>query len=101
MKKLEVIDFYASWCVNCRLLDPVFNELIMENKSKRGLIIRKKDVDISLEAVDKYDIMAVPMIIMEKDGKVVERIHGVRTKDQLQDLIDKYYEENETIPQDI
>jgi len=92
-KKLEVIEFYTTWCGICKLLSPIFDDLIRENKGKEGLIIRKKDAEVSVEDADKYDVMSVPMIIFIKDGEVVERFYGAMAKSQLQELINKYYEE--------
>lgn len=86
----NVIMFGAeSFCTSCVKLHPVFNEV-----AKLYPDIEFKYVDVeSDEGVDlscEYTVRNVPTILVFKDGEVVERIAGTRTKDELKNIIEKW-----------
>lgn len=70
--------FSASWCGPCKMFKPVVNELIEEGHS-----IEIVDVDDDQELALKYQVMSVPTIVFEEDGKVVDSILGATSKDDL------------------
>lgn len=75
-----IIDFMAEWCGPCKMQDPVIEELkkIFGDKIE----FRKIDVDTNGALADKYKIMAVPTLVIEKDGEVFKRHVGL-TKVQI------------------
>lgn len=75
MNNVVLIDFYAEWCQPCRMQDPIIEKL----KEKFGdkVEFKKIDVDEDGRLVDKYNIRAVPTLIIEKDGKVFKKYVGV------------------------
>jgi len=75
MNKVVLIDFYAKWCGPCKMQDPIIDGL----KKKLGdkIEFKKIDVDEDGRLIDKYNIMAVPTLIIEKDGKVFKKYVGV------------------------
>lgn len=70
--------FSASWCGPCKMFKPVVNELIDEGHS-----IEIVDVDDDQELALKYQVMSVPTIVFEEDGKIVDSILGATSKDDL------------------
>ena len=68
-------DFYADWCGPCRMQTPILDAL----KQKLGdkVEIQKIDVDTNGPLANEYGIRVVPTLIIEKDGKLVQRIEGV------------------------
>jgi thioredoxin 1 len=75
--KTEVIDFWATWCGPCKLMNPILDEVEKENPD---LTITKIDIDSDKDMVKKYNIQSVPTYIILKDGKEVDRIIGAKPK---------------------
>jgi len=84
---LVVVDFWATWCGPCLMLGPVIEELAEENASK--VKIGKLSVEENELTAKKYGVMSIPSVIFFKDGKVIETLIGVRSKNEYQDIIDK------------
>ncbi len=82
MGKPVLIDFYADWCGPCKMQDPIIEEL----KAKLGdkVEFRKVNVDSNMELSIKYNIHAVPTLVLEKDGNIVKRYVGVTRADVLE-----------------
>ena len=74
---IEVKRFHAEWCGPCRTLAP-----IMENvKSKfSGVTFSDINVDEDYEIAQKYAVRNIPLVVIEKDGEVVERFVGVQSE---------------------
>ena len=75
--KTEVIDFWATWCGPCKLMNPILDEVEKENPD---LTITRIDIDSDKDMVEKYNIQSVPTYIILKDGKEVDRIIGAKPK---------------------
>tara|TARA_B100001093_G_scaffold112726_1_gene105057 strand:- start:1955 stop:2200 length:246 start_codon:yes stop_codon:yes gene_type:complete len=70
--------FSASWCGPCKMFKPVVNELISEGHS-----IEIVDVDDNQDLAMQYQVMSVPTIVFEEDGKIVDAVLGATSKDDL------------------
>ena len=82
-----VIDFWAEWCGPCKKLSPVIDELAEEYD---GVVdIRKCDVEENVEVASKFGVMAIPTIVLVKNGKEITRRTGTIKKDQLKSLIEE------------
>jgi len=76
-----LVDFWAAWCRPCLMAAPVLEELAEEYDGK--LTIAKLDVDQNAKTAAQYGIMAIPNLIIFKDGKPVSQIVGYKPKDAL------------------
>jgi thioredoxin 1 len=70
-----VKDFYADWCGPCKMQSPILDALKQKHGDK--VEIQKIDVDANSTLAIEYGIRVVPTLIIEKDGKLVQRIEGV------------------------
>jgi thioredoxin 1 len=75
--KTEVIDFWATWCGPCKLMNPIIDEVEKENPD---LIITRIDIDSDKDMVEQYNIQSVPTYVILKDGKEIDRIIGAKPK---------------------
>lgn len=75
MGKVILMDFSAEWCGPCKMQDPIIEEL--EGKFKDTVEFKKIDVDSNIDLSTKYEILAVPTIVIEKDGKIFKKYVGV------------------------
>lgn len=69
--------FYGTWCGPCKMLNPVFNDLKNEFN---GVTFNDIDIDENKDEVMKYNITSIPVVIVEKDGEVLNRFTGLTSK---------------------
>ena len=75
---LVVKKFGAVWCGPCRAFGPVLEGLKNDFAGKATFI--EYDVDNSPEEAQQYNVTSIPLVIIEKDGIVVERFQGLTSK---------------------
>jgi len=85
--KPVLVDFYAPWCAPCRAVLPVMDELAGEYDGKLKIV--KINVDENPNLASRFDIMAVPTLIIFKGGQQVKSISGALSRDQIVDFVEK------------
>jgi thioredoxin 1 len=80
-----VIDFMAEWCGPCKMQDPIIEE--MKKKFEGKATFKKIDIDKDGELANKYNVMAVPTLIIEKDGNIFKKYVGVTRSKELENTI--------------
>ena len=83
-----LVDFWAEWCMPCRMLAPTVDELANEYAGK--VKVGKVDTDANREVSVKFGISAIPTIILFNKGEVVRKFVGVTPKTDFVDELDKY-----------
>ena len=76
-----VVDFWAPWCGPCKAIAPILNELAEELGD--AVKICKVNIDNNSEVASKYEIRAIPTILIFKEGQIVETIVGLIEKEDL------------------
>ena len=79
--KPVLIDFWASWCGPCRMLSPTISEIAEEYKDK--VKVGKVNVDEEEELAAMFRVSSIPLLVVMKDGKIVNSAVGVRPKEQI------------------
>ena len=82
-----LVDFYADWCGPCRLLAPTIEDLAKEYAGKA--VIAKVDIDASPETAMNMNVMAVPTVVVFKNGREAARFVGVQPKPVLKTAIER------------
>ncbi len=83
-----VVDFWAEWCMPCRMIAPVIEELAREYAGK--VVFGKLNVDENPSTAMKFGIMSIPTLIIFKNGKIVDKIIGAVPKEYLKARIDQH-----------
>ncbi len=81
-----LVDFWADWCMPCRTIGPVIDELATEYKGK--IKVGKVDTDANQNTAVKYSVQSIPTIMLFKDGQVVKRWIGVTPKKDFKAAMD-------------
>ncbi len=84
-KDICVVDFSASWCGPCRMLAPIMED--MSNRYKGKYYFYNIDIDSADELAARFNITAVPTIIVFKKGIETARISGYMEFDELEKFI--------------
>lgn len=81
-----LVDFWAPWCRPCLMAAPILEELAKEYNGR--VSIAKMDVDQNPKTAAKYGIMAIPNLIIFKNGEPVSQIVGYKPKQELKKDLD-------------
>ena len=78
--KKVLVDFYADWCGPCRMVSPFVEEIAEENPQ---YLVAKINVDDEPELATQFGVSSIPMLVVLKDGKVINQSVGARPKAQI------------------
>lgn len=76
-----LVDFWAEWCMPCRILSPTIDDVADEHAGK--VKVGKVDTDANREISVKYGISAIPTVIIFKGGEVVKKFVGLAKKEEI------------------
>ena len=76
-----VVDFWAPWCGPCKAIAPILEDLA--NEQGDAVKICKVNVETNSEIAGRYDIRAIPTILIFKDGVVADTVVGLTSLDDL------------------
>lgn len=82
-----LVDFWAEWCVPCKRLIPIIEELSQEYAGR--IKVMKLNVDSSPDIASRYGISGIPALYLFNDGEVVDNCVGVQPKDKIKEMMDK------------
>ena len=76
-----LVDFWAPWCGPCRMVAPIVEEIAGERPE---LKVVKLNTDENIQTASEYQIMAIPTLLLFRNGQVAKRIQGAMPKKRLE-----------------
>jgi thioredoxin 1 len=85
---VSLVDFYADWCMPCKMIAPAIDELNNEMAGRAQVF--KLNIDQSPDVAGALGVMSIPTLLIFKEGKVVDQIVGAQPKDVLKNRLQSY-----------
>lgn len=82
--KTVLLDFYADWCGPCQMVAPVLAQIAEE---REDIVVGKINVDEEMQLALKFGVESIPMLVVIKDGKLVNKSVGFKPKEQILELL--------------
>ena len=82
---LIIVDFWAEWCMPCRMMAPVFERLAAKYAGK--ITFAKLNVDENMETARRFSVSSIPTLILFNNGKAVDHIIGYSDEENLDDRL--------------
>ncbi|MBC7877102.1 MAG: thioredoxin [Anaerolineales bacterium] len=76
-----LVDFTATWCPPCKMIDPIVKQLAGEWEGKVKVV--KLDADQNPNIMMQYGVMGIPTLMLFKGGELKERMTGFQPKEKL------------------
>ncbi|MBR5011462.1 MAG: thioredoxin [Clostridia bacterium] len=83
-QKTVLLDFWASWCGPCRMVSPIVDEIAEEFDN---ICVGKINVDEEPELANAFSVQSIPMLVVMKDGKIVNQAVGYMPKEKILELL--------------
>ena len=83
-----MIDFWAAWCMPCKHLAPVVDEVAAAYNGK--VKVGKMDIDSSPVTPQRYGIRGIPTLLIFKNGQVKEQIVGNVAREEIEKALNKH-----------
>lgn len=82
---LTLVDFYADWCMPCKMLAPTISSIADEYAGK--VSVAKLNIDQAQDVAARYGVMSIPTVILFKDGVAVNKKVGLAPKNVYESMI--------------
>ena len=82
-----LVDFWAEWCMPCRMLAPTIDKLATDYAGK--IKVGKVDTDASRDTAIKFAISNIPTVILFSGGEMVQRFVGLKQERDFKAAIDQ------------
>ena len=83
-KETVLVDFWAAWCMPCKMLSPIIDAVAEERKDVK---ICKINIDEEQELAIRFGIMSIPTVMVFKEGEVSGKSIGLVSKDEILALL--------------
>jgi thioredoxin 1 len=80
-EKVVLVDFWAEWCGPCKLIAPLIDEIAREKNG--ALTVGKVNIDENQNPSFKFNIRAIPTLLLFKNGQVRDQVTGMTSKKDL------------------
>jgi thioredoxin 1 len=85
-----IVDFWAPWCVPCKMVAPILEKLAKEMAGK--LVVAKVNTDENPKWAGQYGVQGIPTMLFVSGGKIVHRQTGALPETMLRDVVSQFLE---------
>jgi putative thioredoxin len=82
-----IVDFWAEWCVPCKMLDPILRKLALERKADFRLA--KVNVDENQGLAMRFNVRGIPAVKAFREGSVVAEFSGVQPESKIRKFLNQ------------
>ena len=75
-----LVDFWAPWCGPCRLVSPILEQI---NDERADVVVKKMNIDENMQTPASFGILAIPTMILFRNGAEAARIQGAMPRKRL------------------
>lgn len=86
VNKLVIVDFWAKWCMPCKFMLPILEEISKE----KNITIIKVNIDDYISIANEYNVNSLPTLLFYKNNELKHQLIGSKRKDQIIDVIEQY-----------
>ena len=79
--KPVLVDAWATWCPPCRMLAPTIDQIAQESNGR--WVVGKLDTDKNPQTAMKYNVTALPTVLIFKRGQLVDQLVGLQPKQNI------------------
>ena len=83
-----LVDFWAPWCGPCRMVSPLVEQLGRENAGRLKVV--KLDVDRAPQISARHDVQGIPLLMLMRAGREVDRLVGAAPLPRLRDWLEPH-----------
>ena len=83
--KTVLLDFYANWCGPCKMVSPIVDKIAEEHPE---YLVGKVNVDDEYELARKFHVASIPLLVVMRDGEVVDSVVGARPEASILELLE-------------
>jgi thioredoxin 2 len=83
-----LIDFWADWCAPCRMVSPIVERLGREHAGRLKVV--KLDTESAPQIAARYDVQGIPLLVVVRDGREVDRLVGAHPEPQLRQWLGQH-----------
>lgn len=83
--KPVLVDFWAEWCMPCKMFAPVIDKLDAEIGDRA--VIAKVNIDECEELASQYRIMSIPTVVIFRNGEEEQRFVGAKSAGEIKNLL--------------
>ncbi len=80
-----LVDFWADWCMPCKMMEPVLDDLAAEYEGK--LVIVRVNVDEEQDLANRYEVVSIPSFLLFHNGKVVAEHLGAAPTARMKEML--------------
>lgn len=85
-----LVDFWAPWCMPCKMMAPVLEELATLMDGKIKVMKVNTEDSANQELALRYEIQSVPSMMLFKDGQLIWEFIGMHSRDSLAQEIEEH-----------
>jgi thioredoxin 1 len=86
-EKPVVVEFWANWCAPCHAMTPILR--LMAKRFEDRIEFAKVDAQSNRDLAQQFGVKTIPTLILFRDGKEWDRLSGVRSRSELNKLLEK------------